>query len=177
MIEVSEDVCPTSLERRPKTPQFFQFIRDCSGQSVDESAHEFLALGRVSSIGGDRVLVELPTHQQGSMIVGSEDRVEAMFLSVGEQSDAGANRFADPVEVITRPAPAAMEFGLQSSPRLIELRAHEGNHMEGVHDRSGVGHHVVGGFLVSGEGIHSDLLDTVPEGIVLIFQPVGEGFG
>lgn len=50
---------------------------------------------------------------------------------------------------------------MQSSPRLIELRADEGDNVEGIHDRGRVGHHFGGGFLVSGEGIHSDVIDAV----------------
>lgn len=104
MIEVSEDIGPATLERRPQAPQLFELIRNRSGQSLDESSNEFLALGRVRGIGGDPVLVELPTHQQGNMIVGSEDRVEAILLLVGEQPEAGADSLANPVQAITRPA-------------------------------------------------------------------------
>ena len=111
------------------------------------------------------------------MIVGSEDRVEAVLLLIGEQSDAGADRFADPVQVITRPAPTAVKFGLQSSSRLIELRTDQGDYVEGVHDRGGIRHHFSGGLLVAGEGIHSDVVDAGTEVIWMVFQPVGEDVG
>lgn len=73
-----------ALKRRPQAPWFLQLIRDRAGQGIDESAHDLLALTRMGSPGGDRVLVELPIHQRGSMIVGGEDRVEMMLLFVGE---------------------------------------------------------------------------------------------
>jgi len=49
--------------------------------------------------------------------------------------------------------------------------------VEGVHDRGGIRHHVSGSFLIAGEGIHSDMLDAVAEGIGLIIEPAGEGLG
>ena len=55
-------------------------------------------------MGGGRALVELPVHQHRSMIVGSEDRLETVFLLSGEQSGASADRFADPVQVVTSPS-------------------------------------------------------------------------
>ena len=112
MIEVGQDIGPTTLEGCPQAPEFFELIRNRACQGVDESVHELLTFPRWGSIGGDRVLIELPTHQQGSMIVGGEDRVEAVLLLAGKQTDAGANRFADPVQVITRPSSATVQLCL-----------------------------------------------------------------
>jgi len=112
MIEVGQDIGPTTLEGCPQTPEFFELIRNRSCQGVDESVHELLTFARWGSIGGDRVLIELPAHQQGSMIVGGEDRVEAVLLLAGKQTDAGANRFADPVQVIIRPSSATVQLCL-----------------------------------------------------------------
>ena len=38
--------------------------------------------------------------------------IEAVLLLAGKQTDAGANRFADPVQVITRPSPATVQLCL-----------------------------------------------------------------
>jgi len=131
VIEVAQNIGPP-LERRPQTPQFFQLIKNRFYQGVDESAHELFALDQVCSIGGDHVLAELPTHQQSGTIFGGEDRAEMVLMLVSEQIDAGADRFPNPAQAVTRPAPMTVKFCLESSPRLIEFRADQGDDVEGA---------------------------------------------
>lgn len=111
------------------------------------------------------------------MNIGTDVIVEALLLDVGEQVGADANCFPVPIRVITSPAPTASLFGLQSPLRLFKRRTGQGDNVEKVHDRGGVGHHFRGGLLVSGESIHSDVVNASVEGIRVVFQPVGEHVG
>lgn len=90
------------------------------------------------NLGSDCDLIELPTHKQGNMLVSSEDGVETVFLLVGEQTDAGADRFADHC---TGHNQTCLKRGLRPLPHLIELRTDQRDIMEGIHDHGGFRHH------------------------------------
>lgn len=70
-----------------------------------------------------------------------------------------------------------MKLGLEASPCLIELRSNESNNVEGIHDRDRVRDYFGRGFLVPGEGIHSDVGDPGPEIIGLIVEPIRKHVG
>ena len=136
-----------------------------------------LALLRSGGKGLDRVLVELPTHHQCRMIIGREDRVDSVFLLLGQESNPGADCIADSIEIVTRSAPAPMKLCLESAPRFIKICPDESDDMEGAHDRDRVWDHFDCGFLIAGEGVHGDVINTGSELIGLVVQPLREHLG
>ena len=111
------------------------------------------------------------------MVVSGKDGIESVFLLVSQEPDPGADRFANPVQIVTRAAPTSMDLGLEPSPRLIKLGPNEGDNMERVHDGGRFREYIGGGLLVAGERVHRDVLDSVLELIGLGVEPVGEGLG
>lgn len=69
-----------------------------------------------------------------------------------------------------------MNLGLDSPPRLIDLRPDDNNDREGAHDRERV-RKDGGGFLVPGECVHGDVINASSELIRLVIELIGEHFG
>ena len=56
----------------------------------------------------------------------------------------------------------------------VQFGAGQGHHVEGVHDRGGLGQHFGGGGLVAAESVHGHNVDLVAERRWLVGQPPGQ---
>lgn len=93
-----------------------------------------------------------------------ENSFQPGFLTIGEQRVAGAQSASYSVERI--PGATAVPAGLllDALSAQVELDAGQGDDVEGVHDRCGLGQDLGGRGLVAAEPVHRHDLDLIAEG-------------
>ena len=91
-------------------------------QGVDEPLHQVLSQARVlDPVGLDETLVDTPGGLDRSVAIISEQSLETLGLSIGEQAGPSQQGAPGPVEPVTRPAPPARDRPLDAAAALIEL--------------------------------------------------------
>lgn len=108
------------------------------------------------------------------MLISSEDRVQPLVLLIGEQISPGPQRPAGAVERVTRPAPVPEGVLLYSLSASIQRLCCQGDHVERVHDRGGLGELFSGGGLEPGEPVHGHHADVLSEVCGLGVKPALE---
>src|SRR3954454_17994495 len=88
------------------------------------------------------------------VLVGGEQRVQALPLPVGEQVGAGVQGASGAVERVVLAAAVAVQVVLDSAPAAVQGIAGQADDVEGAHPSGGVGHLLGGGGLESGEPVH-----------------------
>ena len=106
----------------------FQPVWDSLFQGVDEPLHQVLSQARlVGAVGLDEALVDAPGGLDRSVAIISEQSLETLGLSIGEQAGPSVQGAPGPVEPVTRPAPPARDRPLDAAAALIELAAGQGH--------------------------------------------------
>ena len=99
-----------------------QTLWDGLPQGVDEPLHQVLSQARVlDPVGLDETLVDTPGGLDRSVAIISEQSLETLGLSIGEQAGPSQQGAPGPVEPVTRPAPPARDRPLDAAAALIEL--------------------------------------------------------
>ena len=100
----------------------FQLVWDGLPQGVDEPLHQVLSQTRfLDPVGLDQALVDTPGGLDRSVAIISEQSLETLGLSIGEQAGPSQQGAPGPVEPVTRPAPPARDRPLDAAAALIEL--------------------------------------------------------
>lgn len=177
MVEEREDVGRTSLDRAAEGDQFGQVLRNAGGELGDDALEDLLSCrGLVVPVSGNGALVDVPGDLDGDMVgMRVEHRLELRELMLLEQTEAGAQQPATPVERVPFPAAMPESLLLDALPGLVESVAEQLNDVEGVHHRRRVGNLLTGGGLVAGEPVHRDDVDAVSPGLRAPGQPGLEG--
>ena len=89
--------------------------------------HQVLSQARVlGAVGLDETLVDAPGGLDRSVAIISEQSLETLGLSIGEQAGPSQQGAPGPVEPVTRPAPPACDRPLDAAAALVELAAGQG---------------------------------------------------
>ena len=121
-VEVGQDVGGSFGQGLCQCLDLLQLVWDGLLQGVDESLHQVLSQARVlDPVGLDETLVDTPGGLDRSVAIISEQSLETLGLSIGEQAGPSQQGAPGPVEPVTRPAPPARDRPLDAAAALIEL--------------------------------------------------------
>jgi hypothetical protein len=143
---------------------------------LDQLAHELSPSGPVGlAVGGDHALVDAPGRFDLDVFLGLEQVVQALRLLVGKQVGSGVQGPPRGVERVVLAATVAAAVLLDAAAALVQRVAGQADHVEGVHDRDGVGELFGGRGLEAGEAVHGDHLNRVAPRLGALGQPCLEG--
>jgi hypothetical protein len=125
----------------------------------------------VVAVGRDDALVDAPSSFDLDVSVFGENGGQAGPLLVGEQVGASGQHAPDALERVTRAVPLSAGGLLNALSAAVGRVASQHNHMRWTHHRDTVGQLVASGRLETGELVHHDDLDPVPEGRALRQEP------
>jgi hypothetical protein len=125
----------------------------------------------VVAVGRDDALVDAPSSFDLDVSVFGENGGQAGPLLVGEQVGASGQHAPDALERVTRAVPMSAGGLLNALSAAVGRVASQHNHMRWTHHRDTVGQLVASGRLETGELVHHDDLDPVPEGRALRQEP------
>jgi hypothetical protein len=141
------------LQRPAERDQFGQRLGDAGAEGGDDVLDLGPSVARVGlSVGGDHALVDAPGGLDLDVLVGREQRAQARPLLVGEQVVAGVEGPPRPVERVLSSASVTAGVLLDSATAPVQRVTSQTDHVEGVHDRDGVGQFLGGGGLEPGGG-------------------------
>jgi hypothetical protein len=159
------------LQRPAQGDHLAQGRRNAAADRGDELDHECAAAGAVGfAVGGDHPLVDAPGGFDLDVVVGGEQRLQALVLCAGEEVGAGVQGAPGPVQRVVGAAAVTVDGLLDAAPAAVQGVAGEADDMERVHHRCRVGEFLGGGGLEPGEPVHRDDLHGVTPGL----RPAGE---
>ena len=122
LVEVGQNVLAAAGQGPGQCLDLLQPVGDGLPQGVDEPLHQVLSQARVlGAVGLDEAPVDAPGGLDRSVAIISEQSLETLGLSIGEQTGPGQQGAPGPVEPVTRPAPPARDRPLNAAAALIEL--------------------------------------------------------
>ena len=122
LVEVGQNVLAAAGQGSGQCLDLLQPVGDGLPQGVDEPLHQVLSQARVlGAVGLDEAPVDAPGGLDRSVAIISEQSLETLGLSIGEQTGPGQQGAPGPVEPVTRPAPPARDRPLNAAAALIEL--------------------------------------------------------
>ena len=121
-VEVGQNVLAAVGQGSGQCLVLLEPVWDGLFQGVDELLHQVLSQTRVlGAVGLDEALVDAPGGLDRSVAIISEQSLETLGLSIGEQAGPGVQGAPGPVEPVTRSVPPACDRSLDAAAALVEL--------------------------------------------------------